>query len=105
MLSQLLVPQSLSPLPLRGCAPRHTHSLGHQVSTTLGTSSPTEARQGSLLVHMCQGLRPVCVYSLVGGLISGSNQGSRLVDTVGLPMGLSSHSVPSILPQGSWISV
>jgi hypothetical protein len=33
-----------------------------------------------------------------GGLVSGSSQGSRLVDTVGLPMGLPSSSAPSILP-------
>jgi hypothetical protein len=44
------------------------------------------------------GLGSACVYSLVGDSVSGSSQGSRLVDTVGLPVGLSSASALSILP-------
>ena len=35
---------------------------------------------------------------LVGVSVSGSSQGSGLVDTVGLPMGLPFPSVPSVLP-------
>ena len=31
---------------------QHLSSLGHQLSTVLSTSSPTEARQGSPLLHM-----------------------------------------------------
>jgi hypothetical protein len=73
-------------------------SLEHQVPTGLGASSPTEARQGSSLLHMCQGHGPAYVCSLVGGLVSGSSEGSGLVDIVVLPLGLPSPSVPSILP-------
>ena len=39
---------------------------------------------------------PAC--SLLGGLVSGSFLGSRLFDTVGLPMGLPITPVPSVLP-------
>ena len=35
--------------------PRYPSTLGYQVSTGLGTSSTTEARQGSHLLHMCLG--------------------------------------------------
>ena len=77
---------------------RHPPSLGHQVSTRLGTSSPTEARQGSPSATYVPGTsgQPIC--SLVGGLVSRCSEGSRLVDTVGLPMGLPFPSAPSILP-------
>jgi hypothetical protein len=35
--------------------------------------------------YICAGvLCPACAYSLVGDLVSGSHQGSRLVDSVGL---------------------
>jgi hypothetical protein len=37
-----------------------------------------------------RGLEPAHVCSLVGGSVSGSSQGSRLVDTVGLLVGLPS---------------
>jgi hypothetical protein len=117
-----------SPLSLRGCSPPHhpipsplpTHSqltqlpcppsLGHQVSTGLwDIISPTEARQGSLLLYMCRDHGPVHVCSLVGGLVSGSCKGSRLVNTAGLPIGFPSSSVPSVLsltlPQGPPTSV
>ena len=51
-------------------------TLRHQVSTRLGTFSPTEARQG----YICAGgLRPAHVCSLVGGLVSGNSQSSGLV--------------------------
>jgi hypothetical protein len=97
------------PLALSGCSPttpfthmqshiplsQHPPSLGHQVSTRLGTSSPTEARQDSPLLHVCQGTVHVC--SLVGDLASGSSEGSGLVDTLVLPIGLPSPSLPSIL--------
>jgi hypothetical protein len=66
-------------LPLSGCSiptPTSTPppSLGHQVSTGLGTSSPTEARQSNPLLHMCWGLEPAHGCSLIGGLISGRSQ-------------------------------
>ena len=56
---------------------------------------PTET---SPLLHMCLGSWTTHLWSLVGGLVSGSSQGSRLVDTVGLPMGLPPPLAPSILP-------
>jgi hypothetical protein len=72
----------LPPGPLdapRGVFPPHPHSfpLEHQVSTGLGTFFPTEARQGSPLLHTC---------------------GSRLVDTVGLTVGLPSLHFLQSLP-------
>jgi hypothetical protein len=52
----------------------------------------------AVLCYICvSGHGPAHVCSLVGGLVSGSSQGSRLVDTIGLPMGLPSSSAPSIL--------
>jgi hypothetical protein len=71
---------TLSPFPLhlRGCSPTpltplthpptyspshntlHPCSLRDQVSTGLGTSSPTEAKQGSPLLNMCQGPAHIC---------------------------------------------
>jgi hypothetical protein len=93
-----------SPLPLRGCSPthpspllpppkpQHQSSLEHQVSTGLGASSPTEGRQNSPLLHICWvGHGPVHVCSLVGGLVSGSSEGSGLVDTVVLPYRVAIH--------------
>jgi hypothetical protein len=70
----------------------HSPSLGHQVSTGLGPSFLTEARQGSPLVYMLghKGYRRAYVCSLVAGLVSGSSHGFGLVDTVGLLMGLPS---------------
>jgi hypothetical protein len=93
----------------RAATPPHPPTLVHQVSRGLGTPSPTEARQGSPLLHMFQGLGPACVRSLVGGSVSGSSVGSGLVDTVILPMWLPSPLAPSVLPltlpPGSWTSV
>ena len=70
----------------------HTHSQKHQGSTVLVTSSTNDARQctpSHVQAH---------VSSLVGGLLSGSSQGSGVVETVGLPIWLPSPSAPSILP-------
>ena len=53
-----------------------------------------QTRQSSA-VYLCSGEGGCC---LVGGSVSGSSQGSRLVETAGLPMGLPSPSSPSILP-------
>ena len=68
-----------------------------------------EARQGSPLLLMCQGPWATLFMLMVGGSVSGSFQRSRLVDTVGLSMGLSSPSAPSILPliflQGSMTTI
>ena len=97
----------LLPFASEGCSPTHTpaphltpchpSSLGHQVSTELGTSSPSDTRQ--VLYYKCtRGHRPAHICSLVSGLVSGSSHESRLVDTVGLSMRLPSPSAPSILP-------
>lgn len=59
-------------------------SLVPQIST-LETSSPTEARQGSPLLHMYKSITPTCICSLFGGSASGR---SGLVHTIGLPLGL-----------------
>ena len=83
--------------PSSSSAP-HPPLLGHRVSIGLSTSSPTEARQGSPLLHMCWGHRPAYVCPLLFGLVSGSSEGSRLVDTVVLPMGLPALSAPSDHP-------
>jgi hypothetical protein len=72
--------------------------LSSSVTTGVGASSSTETSQDSPLLLMCQGLGTSPVCSLVGSLVSGSSQGSRLVDIVGFPMGLPSSSVPSVLP-------
>lgn len=79
-------------------------SLGPQVSGGLGTSSPTEVTPGSPLLCKCRawGLQPAYVCCLhgymVGGSVSRSSLGSGLVESAGLPMGLPSPSVFSILP-------
>ena len=54
-------------------------------STGLDTSSPTETRQGSPLLHMC--LHPQNSLCVLFGwwLIFWTSQVSRLIDTVGLP--------------------
>ena len=47
---------------------QHPHSLEHQVSIRLGATSSTQAKQGSLLLHMCLGHGPACICSLVVAL-------------------------------------
>jgi hypothetical protein len=72
---------------------------GASVSQGLGESSLTEARA----------LISPSVRCLVGGSVSERSQGSRLVETAGLPMGsfssLASSSFSLIQQQGSLISV
>ena len=48
--------------------------------------------RGLSLAHVC---------SLVGGSVSGSPQGSRLVDSIGLPVEFAFSILPPILPQDS----
>ena len=59
-----------SPYILRGCFPSHPletpPSLGHKIITGLCTSSPTEAKLGSFLLHMCLLLR-TSLYMFFGG--------------------------------------
>jgi hypothetical protein len=102
------VPHPTCPLytPLqspRGCLnpPPHliksSHSLGPQVSQGLGLSSLTEARPGIPLLYMCWG--PHISWCMLPGWwlsvwkISGVQ--SRLVETVGFPMGSPSSSTSS----------
>jgi hypothetical protein len=61
---------------------------GHQVSTGLGASSPNEVSQCSPLLHMCHGPRTSPHILLDWWLSLWGSQRFRLVDTVGLPMGL-----------------
>jgi hypothetical protein len=77
-------------------APGHPPSQGHQVSTGLGASSPTETR--CLLLHMC--LWPHTSQCVLCGwqLSLWEFPRSWLVEIAGLPMGLPSPSAPSILP-------
>jgi hypothetical protein len=76
-----------SPLPLRGGpTPRYPPTLGHQVSTGLSGSSPTEARHDSPLLHMFWGSYINSCKIFVGSSASGSSQGSGLAGTVDLPM-------------------
>ena len=51
---------------------------------------------------MCtRGLYPILVCTLTGGSVSGSSQGSRLLDSVGLPEETLSPPGCSILPYNS----
>lgn len=99
-LPELVTPSSLSFASERVLFPHcwHPSTLGLQASTGLGIFSPSEARQGSPLLHVCLGSGPACVCSLIGGLVSGSSQGSVLGDTVDFPMVLPSPSAPLIFP-------
>ena len=47
---------------------QHPRSLEHQVSIRLGATSSTQAKQGSLLLHMCLGHGTACICSLVVAL-------------------------------------
>jgi hypothetical protein len=113
--SQSTFPQSLIPFFLacfQEVAPTHTSSY----PTRLPYS---EAPQVSLLpirlfqkvlCYICvEGYRPASICCMVGDSMSERSQGSRLVETAGLPMGLASSSPSSSLfliqPQGSpaWI--
>lgn len=62
--------------------------------------------QAAPLLHMCRGLGPACVHSLVGGSIFESPQWSRLVDPVGVLVEslspLRSSILPPTLPQDSF---
>lgn len=52
-----------------------------------------------VLCYICSsGHGPPHSFSLVGGLISGNSEGSGIVDTVVIPLGLQHPSAPSIFP-------
>jgi hypothetical protein len=97
----------------KGCPYPHStrapYSLGLQISWGLGTSSLTEARPSSPLLYMCQGPHISYVCFLIGYSVSERFQGSRWVETAGLPMWLPSSYACSIFsliqPQGSPTSV
>jgi hypothetical protein len=64
--SQMLPPLKSSPLPFASekAAPQSPTRV-HQLSTGLSTSSPSEARHGSPLVHMCwMGVSDQLLYAL-----------------------------------------
>ena len=69
----LLTSELIAPSPL------YSPTLVHQVSTELDISSPTEARQGSPLLHMLGGPRSALVCSSVGHSVSGSSQRSKVL--------------------------
>lgn len=77
-------PQQASPFP------------GAQVSTGLGTSSPTEAGQGSPLLYMPWGTWTISCVLASWWLSLWEFQASRLLDTAGLPMGSHSPSASSV---------
>lgn len=72
-------------------------TLRHQASTELDSSSPTEGRHGSPLLHICWGswISP-CMF-FVWWFSFWISQWSRLVDTFVLPMRLSSPWELSVL--------
>lgn len=126
-LQEFFIP-SPSPLPLKGNSKPHpyllplpyTHSSPPTTPTSFFSRSsslyrirhiiPSEADQ-AVLCYISPGAtnQPIC--SLVPGLVSWSNQGSKLDDTVVLPMGLLSSSLlPLTFPQRSptsyqWLAV
>jgi hypothetical protein len=59
---------------------------------------PLRSDKAALCYTCASGLGPESVCSLVGGSVSGSSQGCRLVETAGLPVGLPSLSAPFFLP-------
>jgi hypothetical protein len=75
----------------------------------LGASSLTGARPGSPLLSTYWRLGPALICCLVGGSVSDISQGSRLVESAGLPLGSpyssASSSLSLIQPQGSLTSV
>jgi hypothetical protein len=113
----------LIPLLLWEGAPLVSPNPVLQISTGLDASSPTEARQSSprryinIYIYISrerererererdwerkrdafQGPQSISCMILFGGSVSGNTQCSRLLETCGLPLGLSSSSVPSIL--------
>lgn len=103
-----ILPQSSLPYPLRGWLPRIPRFLGHQAPTKLGTSSITEDGHIVFCYICVGGFRPNRVGFLIGGSVYGTSQGSGIVYTFDLPVGLphpSAHSILSVtLSQGSFSS-
>jgi hypothetical protein len=90
--------QSSHHIPIPFASERHPHFLGQPVSTGLGTHALPLRPGKKILCYICAGcLWPAYVCSLIGSLVSGSSQDSRLVVTVGLPTRLPSPSGLSIL--------
>jgi hypothetical protein len=94
LISFLLQPVSkrMSPTPCQA-----SPHLGASSLQGLGTSSLTEARTGSLCCRCIVSLRPAHECCLVGGLVSRSSLGSRLVETAHLRIGSPSSSASSSL--------
>ena len=92
------LPSPIHPLPAHPSSP-HYPSSGQQFSTELGIYHLPVKPDKAVLCYICaRGHGPIQICSLVGGLVFGSFQGSRLVDNVSLPMGLLPLSAPSMLP-------
>jgi hypothetical protein len=115
--SQMLPPScSRSSLCLWEVNPLPLCPQVHEVSTGLGTSSPTEGRHGRWqpsATYVCVGGWGGCRTSLCmffgHSSVSGSSQWFRFFNTVRVPVGLEHPLTPSILSpsllQGSLISV
>lgn len=78
-------PYSLSLCLWDGYHHGHPPSLGLQLFTRLGRTSPTKASRGSPLLHIYWWPQTRLISSLIGDLVFGSSQWYTLVDTVGLP--------------------
>ena len=78
-------PYSLSLCLWDGYHHGHPPSLGQQLFTGLGRTSPTKASQGSPMLHIYWWPQTRLISSLIGDLVFGSSQWYTLVDTVGLP--------------------
>ena len=108
--SQSSSPHLSSSLILRGRLPIHPSTHPHLMSTSIPLPWGIKflrikhilSHWGQTInpvLHMCEGgHRRAHICSLVGGLVCESSEGSRLVDSVGLPMGLQSLPATSVLP-------
>lgn len=92
-----------SPLPPRGCPFPGVLSL-YRIRWVLSHGGQW---RHSVLYYICaMDVRPDCACSLVGGLVYGTFQESRLVDIGGIPMEfLSSSLLPSTLQPGTIYAV
>jgi hypothetical protein len=93
-------------LPLKGCSNFHPHLTRSCIPLPWSIKSLHDLThllllrpEKIVLCYICvRGYIPAPVCSLVGSIISGSSQGSWLIDIVDLPMGLPLHSAHSTLP-------
>ena len=106
-LLQVAPPRIIHPIPLlftfEKAPPSFGFPLPYGIQSLQDESTPLLPRADkAVLCYICSWeLQPAHVCSLFSGLISGSSQGSRLVDSVDFPIGLPSPSVPSVLSLAS----